>query len=428
MSDTQNNKSDSEIIEAEVISESDADRNAERKEKGTGQYRSTKHAAKPAEGLISRIKHVLLHFAFAIAVILALIFLYSEQSWLSSRFATVDGDLQTLDQKIRQAQAIAADAEKARQEQLQNIETLSKQVAQIKASLEENTAVTPDSLAKLKQQLETQFEQKLSSLPVPEVSSDSADQPAAVAESRVEALELKLAALQSAQAALEGKQDQPTTTNKNVEPLSLDELKTWAIKINTQWLLQVPQEQVEQQLLAFKQALQVMPAATGNSLSLLLEQDLTQLKEQQIATQQQKPSVAPLRRLIEQMSAPKTDFQGESEQSPAEQSAWGALLEKFSGLIKIQKRQSEQVSHVEALMLHEVIQQRLLIEIDRLDYALQIGSEPMLKRSIERLQTVVAGQAPQIADEFKAALVPFKSLRGWQRQPLLITQIAAVNQ
>ncbi|QKI88183.1 hypothetical protein [Thiomicrorhabdus xiamenensis] len=426
MSDTQNNKSDSEIIEAEVISESDATRGAERKEKGTGQYRSTKHAEKPPEGLISRIKHLLLHFAFAIAVILALIFLYSEQSWLSSRFATVDGDLQTLDQKIRQAQVIAADAEKARQEQLQSIETLSKQISQIKASIEENTAVTPDSLAKLRQQLEAQFEQKLSALP--KASTDSVDKPAAIEEGRIEALEVKLAALQSEQIALEDKQAQPASMDKKVEPLSLDELKTWAIKINTQWLLQVPQEQIEQQLLAFKQALQVMPVATSNSLSLLLEQDLMQLKEQQVAAQQQKPSVAPLRQLIEQMPVPKTDFQGESGQLPAEQSAWGALLEKFSGLIKIQKRESEQVSHVEALMLHEVIQQRLLMEIDRLDYALQIGSEPMLKRSIERLQTVVAGQAPQIAEEFKAALVPVKSLRGWQRQPLLITQIAAVNQ
>lgn len=426
MSDTQNNKPDSEIIEAEVISESDVTQDAERKEKGSGQYRSTKHAEKPAEGLISRIKHLLLHFAFAIAVILALIFLYSEQSWLSSRFATVDGDLQTLDQKIRQAQAIANDADKARQEQLQNIEALSKQVSQIKASLAENAAVTPDSLEQLKQQLEAQFEQKLSALPA--ASADSADKPAAIDVSRIEALELKLATLQSEQVALAEKQVQPAAADKKVEPLSLEELKTWAIKINTQWLLQVPQEQIEQQLQAFKQALQLIPSATRNSLSLLLEQDLTQLKEQQIATQQQKPSVEPLRQLIEQMPVPKTDFQEEAAHSPGEKSAWGALLDKFSGLIKIQKRESEQVSHVEALMLHEVIQQRLLLEVDRLGYALQIGSEPMLKRSIERLQTIVVGQAPQIAEEFKASLVPFKSLRGWQRQPLLITQIAVVNQ
>lgn len=407
-------------------------------DKGNSKKESKVKSANRFSLFFAKLKQKMLSGAFFILVIGALVYLFAQQQWMQNRFENIGQDLQTLDKKIQVAknhaetaqlgvQAIKTDDYSQQLEQQQaTLQTLQQQ---LKSMQDKPSGVTAEQLEALEQKLSQQMQQKTVNAPL--VESDGGSQ---MDSQTVEGLQDKFAQqiqqLQESQQQLalqieQGAQDEATSPAK----LSLSELKQWAVKMNGQWLLQAPIEQTQQQLFAFKQAVTLLPPQLSYSVELLVDQDIQQLQQRQAELAQKKiPDLASLRAIVHNMPQPKAEYVGEkSQNTPGEDGVWQGILSKLTELIKVQKRETETVTHVEALMLHEVIQQRLLMEIDRLDYALQVFSKPLIQRSIDNLNQLSKAQAPGIAEEMKTKLLPFAQLQYIQRKPLLITQIADVQ-
>lgn len=448
MSDKNNTSSNDDVLEAEILSESIDDKiergknySASKEPKQSAAEEMKQNAKKASSGqsstrfslMLEHLKQRLLSGAFALVVIAALIFLFAQQQWMQNRFVNIDQDLQTLDKKIEVAKQQAETAQLGVQgiktidysQQLQEQKTALQDLQeQLQGLADKPSAVSLDQLDALEQKLS----QQIAKIPSTNVTvAENGTDTQAIAALKNE-FEKQIKLLQATQQKLAAQLEQANTVaTTSPAEISLNELKQWAVKINSQWLLQAPIEQVQQQLLAFKQATTLLPQQLGYSLGLLIDQDLSQLQQRQEQLQQtQIPDLAPLRKLVQNLPQPKVEYAGQQQQVSSNETdgVWQGILDKLSALVKIQKREAESVTHVEALMLHEVIQQRLLMEIDRLDYALQVFSVPLLQRSIGSLNQLTQRQAPAIADEMKTELLPFAQLQYMQRKSLLITNIA----
>ncbi|MBO1928092.1 hypothetical protein J3998_10940 [Thiomicrorhabdus sp. 6S2-11] len=409
--------------DADVKQEKDS-ANKNMKSKGRGRFAV----------MFDHLKKRVLSSAFALLVIGALLYLFAQQQWMQNRFVNIDQDLQTLDKKTvaatNQAKTAQGGVEAIQSSDFatqiaQQQETLQSLQQQLQSVGEQPSAVSPEQLTELEQKLSQQIQQAKQAAPMVSNVGDSQG---------LQALQDKLSEqiqqLQQAQQQL-AEQVRQADKAEGVSPaqLTLVELKQWAVKINAQWLLQAPSEQVQQQLQAFKQATALLPQQLAYSITLLIEQDLAQLSQRQTQMAQAAvPDLSVLRQLVQNLPEPKVEYIKPQQEGEQNQTVWQGLLDKLSGLVKIQKREAESVTQVEALMLHEVIQQRLFMEIDRLDYAMQISSHSLIQAAITNLQQISKAQAPAIAEEIKTKLQPFAQLHYIQRQPLLITKIADAAQ
>ncbi len=276
----------------------------------------------------------------------------------------------------------------------------------------EPTVETEKALAEIEQKLQTQLSQVSNKL-------------------------LELFEFKSEQQAL-GNQ---TVESQPAEKSSLEQFKYWVIEMNTQWLLRGNVAETRAQLTALQQAIAVSEIPKTTYLASLIGQDLAYLERYQTQQAQETLNTHALKQAIQRLSAAHSEPKNRTSVDSATQQQGGGnisntsettsnltldsavdrLKQTFSGLVSIKKRDSEaEITQVESLILQDVLVQRALLLVDRIDWAIVSQSDGLLKQSVQDLQSYIDRTFSADSDKFKALLSPFLAHQFDVRQPLAI--------
>ncbi len=247
----------------------------------------------------------------------------------------------------------------------------------------------------------------------------------------------------STQQALSAERSQNEAKAVTTEKLAPTQVKQWVTEVNTQWLLRGNVEQSRTQLLALKSAIPLSQIEQADRLERLIAQDLAYLERHQTKSLQKKLDTTGLKQAIQALdsshlsanhSAP-VDGQGGGDissdsatESPLTiDSALEQLKQTLGSMVSIKKRDAEQeITQVESLILHDVLIQRALLLVDRIDWAIVSSSSELLMRSVQDLQAYIDQTFPQSSAQFKAQLKPFLTHTFEARKPLAILNYADV--
>lgn len=233
--------------------------------------------------------------------------------------------------------------------------------------------------------------------------------------------------------------DAPQTerqTDDSPAGLNRLQIQQWMVEINADWLIKGQAEQTKQQLLALEQALGLSDVPNKTELARRIGQDLNQVeryaKARSQAGQQVQKRITQLRSLVAQLPVrPASGTSAEpAEPTPGTEplSTLDRFLDRLSGLVSIQKRGSEQdLTQVESLLMHDVLIQRATLLVDRIDWALTVGSEADAQAAVASLRTFIAKQFPSQQAAFAEVLDPIKRLSSSSRQPLSIIEMSAAS-
>ncbi|MBF6058969.1 coiled-coil domain-containing protein [Thiomicrorhabdus heinhorstiae] len=215
------------------------------------------------------------------------------------------------------------------------------------------------------------------------------------------------------------------------------QLQEWILAINTQWLLKAEPEATQQQLLALEQAIIFSRPQNAQHLSRLIGEDITYLK---LFGQQQKvqmPQLDALRDAVKNLSLQLPDKQvvipQESKPDAGiemvdQASAWQALLQRFSQLVSIKKRDGEEdMTKVESLLMQQVLKQRLLLLVDRLQWAAETRDASQYKEAEKEIEAFAKQHFPQAENGMQKVLLPLREVEFKQPQPLAILQSSGLS-
>ncbi|VAW46300.1 hypothetical protein MNBD_GAMMA03-1769 [hydrothermal vent metagenome] len=226
-----------------------------------------------------------------------------------------------------------------------------------------------------------------------------------------------------------------------VEKQSLEQFKHWVIEVNTQWLLRGNVAETHAQLTALQQAIAVSPMPNTASLASLIGQDKAYLEHYQTQQAQDKLNTNALKQAIQSLSAEHTEQENSTAVNSASQQQGGGnisnnaetatgltfdsaveqLKHTLGSMVSIKKRDSEaEITQVESLILQDVLVQRALLLVDRIDWAIVSQSNTLLERSVHDLQLYIDRTFSRDSDKFKTLLSPFSSYQFDVRQPLII--------
>lgn len=208
----------------------------------------------------------------------------------------------------------------------------------------------------------------------------------------------------------------------------------WVAQINTSWMLGSDLSSTQQQLKALEQAAALSDWPEKNKVLRQIGEDWAQLNQQQDAVSkrtQAKQAIEKLKAEIQNRARVETHLQprpstqaaqtGEAAMDDAPPlSAWQQLVTKIQALFSIQKRDSaEDLSQVQQLIHRDVLLQRALLHIERMDWALELGSISQLSDAKQSLSAFISKSfaQDQTLDDLLAQIDP-ASLTA--RQPLKI--------
>lgn len=224
------------------------------------------------------------------------------------------------------------------------------------------------------------------------------------------------------------------------QPLSAFQIQQWITEINTQWLMQGRVEQTAQQLLALEQVVGLSDFPEATTLARLIGQDLTHLESLQQSEQPEAlVNIQALKAAVNKLSANDSQGSKANSQSTAEtsiasgsdkialgdeissESAWDQLMTRFGQLVSLKKREtSTEQTQVESLIMHDVLVQRGLLLVDRIDWAVETKSSKGLSLAVADLQMFIDAHFASQSRVFSSLLEPFKTLTFDLRQPLAI--------
>lgn len=227
------------------------------------------------------------------------------------------------------------------------------------------------------------------------------------------------------------------------QALSAFQIQQWIVEINTQWLMQGRIEQTAQQLLALEQAVGLSDFPEVTTLARLIGQDLTRLELLQKSVQKDVlVSTQGLKAAVNKLSANDNKALKANNKSTSEaptrasnekiylgeeissQSALDQLLARFGQMVSLKKREtSAEQTQVESMIMHDVLVQRVLLLIDRIDWAVETESVNGLSIALADLQTFIDTHFVSQSQEFSRHLESFKTVTFDLRQPLAIMAV-----
>lgn len=226
-----------------------------------------------------------------------------------------------------------------------------------------------------------------------------------------------------------------TLQSKPIAPLNVAQIEEWISQINLQWQLGGASEHTRAQLLAFETTLARSSIAQQTVLARLLGQDLALLQSLQTKAHDNTAQVmnalkAAIRDLpaaaqppinaVKAAETPPTLSTGETLDTA---SATQHLLGKLGELMSVKKRDDAQsLTQVEAILMHDVILQRLTLLVDRLDWALQTQSLSSLQAALADVRALLKKSLSTHVATFEPLLAPLDAVRFEFRTPLSITQ------
>lgn len=213
---------------------------------------------------------------------------------------------------------------------------------------------------------------------------------------------LDFKAAQSVEPTVDATQDEPKSQTRPA--LSDHQRQQWIAQINTQWILGADVASIVQQLNALEQAAVLSDWPQKNTLLRQIGEDkaqLNQVQTQDAKVTQAKQAIDQLSREIQALaksdaSQPAPKSSESTEPAAPQMTAWQQLLQKIQALFSIQKRDSEQqLSDVQQLIQRDVLIQRALLQLDRVDWALEMGSKSQLLEAKQALSAFIKQYFPQ---------------------------------
>jgi hypothetical protein len=234
------------------------------------------------------------------------------------------------------------------------------------------------------------------------------------------------------------------TAQANTHPMTLSvaQLEQWIAQINMQWQLGGSGVQTRAQLLALDSALARGAVEQKTALVRLIGQDLGWV-DGRSAPAKPSPAMQPIQAVAALKAAivglpaptkPAINVVKPSETTQTTQTlsagetldtntATQQLLGKLGELMSLKKRDDAQsLTQVEAILMHDVLLQRLSLLVDRLDWALQTQSQSGLHSALSDVRTLLKKSLSAHVATFEPLLTPLDSVNFEVRAPLSITQ------
>lgn len=332
--------------------------------------------------------------------------------------------------------------------QIEHINTLQTQVVQLKSDIKklkvaqnqlstqlEQNASSQDSkqvenIALLETKLETlqQSVSKLESVPSGEVTAAEPANTQALTNLTKQVADLKhqLVTLSQQQ---EARSQSAKETSSSSPSLSAKQIQHWAMQINTDWMLVGDKEQTLNSLSALKHAVDQSDLTEKSQLltNIALDQQALQAMAEPTSIANAASTIVSLRHWIQNWQPalkplkPSTIVSHETPPVDSEETAWQKLQQKFLSLFSVRKRTDDaSMTQVEQIAEQEVIKQRFLLLLDRLDWALMSKSSSQLDASRQMLMTFVKQEFSSYRSALSPLLKPIQQTTFEQRQPLKV--------
>mgnify|MGYP006274734155 CR=1 FL=1 len=371
---------------------------------------------------------------------------------LQSQVQQLQQAMQSLETEQSQAQSTLSAAIQAQQEKLaavlkdpkqqpavsqEDLQALEKNVARLRDNLQtqlaQAQAAATQAADKASQQAQARVEAFLDSLEGQSLADADIDQVAKQAEAQMreqlQQMQEKLSALFSFKAEQEKAAQAPdsTATSPVSKPLGLTQaqLHQWLVKVNTQWLITGHGAQTRAQLLALEQALAASAYPDKTRLIRILGQDLARLQSQETRSQDQWTSIfAELTEWVNTNVADATQAQTQtdSQDSASSPNDWAdQVWTGLSQLFEVRKRDSDPtLTQVEKQIKADVIQQRGWLLIERMRWAVQTRSAPLLAEARAQMLAFGKTYVPEKQSSLARLLAPLEGVTFAPRQPLKI--------
>ena len=472
---SQQTTDESAVLEGEVLTENDKPSIEEKIAKGRA-YSKSKAANAKTDGRADqaqainkpswfvRYRGYVLWLLMFIVVVLVLFATRPNTAWQIQHINSLQSDVsqlyqenQSLDFRLAAQEAKEADSKKA----------IEAAITEVLAGSENRSLVSQADLDELKNSMQQQLDQlqaslqslkEVASLQVEKAQEDSdqllepaaeVPKPSVISETSIKPLEEKLQAqideltTKLSELADFNSHQQALTAQ---QALSAFQIQQWIVEINTQWLMQGRIEQTAQQLLALEQAVGLSDFPEMTTLARLVGQDLAHLELlQKSVPRDALVKTLALKAAVNKLStsdnkAAKANHKSTSE-TPAtatnekiylgkeisSESALDQLMARFGQMISLKKREtSAEQTQVESMIMHDVLVQRALLLVNRIDWALETESVKGLSIATADLQTFIDTHFGSQSLEFSRLLEPFKTLTFELRQPLAIMAVQTV--
>jgi len=223
---------------------------------------------------------------------------------------------------------------------------------------------------------------------------------------------------------------------ENASPLNPLQIQQWAVEINNQWLLKGHVAQTETQLLALEQALTLSELPNLTEIARTIGQDLSKIKafseQSNVTNTRLNTDLQRLSALVIAIPLPTLDkptSQGNAGTETVgdaveEASSLDKILEKFSGLVSVKKREGvTELSSVDGLLLHDVLMQRLTLLVNRVQWAANIQSSTELQKAATDVEAFIALHLSGHSADFNEVLEPLKAIKFANRPPLAVVNV-----
>ncbi len=442
---SQQTTDESATLEGEVLTENGEQNIEEKIAKGRAYSKSkatdAKSGARSGQTInkaswLTRYRGYLLWTIMFVVVILVLFVTRPNTAWLIQHINTLQSDVSQLYQDNQALESRLAAQEAKELDSQQAIENA---VTEALTRSENRPLVSQADLDELKNSMQQQLDQLHDSAmesPKSSVIPEASIKPLAEKlQTQIDALGSKLSEL------FDFNSNQQVLTTQ--QALSAFQIQQWIVEINTQWLMQGRIKQTAQQLLALEQAVGLSDFPEVTTLARLIGQDLTRLELLQKSMPRDKlVNTQALKAAVNKLSANDNQASKANNKSTSEtpatasnekiflgeeissQSALDQLIARFGKLISLKKREtSAEQTQIESMIMHDVLMQRALLLVDRIDWALETESVNRLSIATADLQTFIESHFGSHSLEFSDLLEPFKTVTFELRQPLAIMAV-----